>query len=94
MVARTISPALLIAGRFFLTMARKPVKINVRVVNVDFPRYQIVDNRHRYWTGTGWSKEVSKALLYAHAGIMWPDVLALRETAGLHGSDAPDGEIS
>jgi hypothetical protein len=74
-------PALLAAGQFCLTMAYES-KIGVEIVNLRFPRYAIyviVDNRRQYWTGTDWTKDVHKVLVYANPGIMWPDVLALRE---------------
>ena len=76
-----MSPALLTAGQFYLTMAYEPT-ICVEIVNFKFPRYviyAIVDNRRRYWTGTVWTTDVRKALVYANPGIIWPDVLALRE---------------
>jgi hypothetical protein len=57
-------------------------KIGVEIVNLIFPRYviyAIVDTQRRYWTGIDWIGDVRKALVYANPGIMWPDVLALRE---------------
>ena len=54
-------------GRLGFIMRHKP-KIEMRIVNVQFPRFIIVDRgRHRYWTGRGWSRRRHDALLYADA---------------------------
>jgi hypothetical protein len=72
-------------GGFFRgeTMPRKPLKIEMRIINTDFPRFVIVDGRKRFWTGTGWSRRLREALLYAHADPLRDDIERLkRENCG------------
>ncbi len=62
-------------------MRRKP-KIEMRIVNVVFPRFIIVDRgRHRYWTGEGrgWSRRRHDALLYADADVLRADIEELKK---------------
>ncbi len=60
-------------------MPHKPPKIEMRIINVVFPRFVIVDGRGRYWTGDerpgkGWSRRLRRALLYAHAELLRQDI--------------------
>jgi len=53
------------------------VKIEMRIINVDFPRFVIVD-RGRYWTGDGWNRQLKRARLYAHADFLRDDIERLK----------------
>ena len=57
-------------------MPHKPAKIEMRIINVNFPRFVIVDGRGRYWTGKGWSRK--RFLLYAHADLLREDIEKLK----------------
>jgi len=59
-------------------MRHKLPKIEMRIINVTFPRFVIVDRR-RYWTGRGWSRELRDALLYAHADLLRDDIEKLKK---------------
>ena len=59
-------------------MRHKPSKIEMRIINVAFPRFVIVDRR-RYWTGHGWSLNLRDALLYAHADLLRDDIEMLKK---------------
>ncbi len=59
-------------------MRHKPPKIEMRIINVTFPRFVIV-NRRRYWTGRGWSPKLRDALLYAHADLLRDDIEKLKK---------------
>ena len=59
-------------------MRNRPPKIEMRIVNVTFPRFVIVDRR-RYWTGRGWSQRLCAALLYAHADLLRDDIEKLKK---------------
>ena len=59
-------------------MRHKLPKIEMRIINVTFPRFVIVD-RHRYWTGRGWSLKLHDALLYAHADLLREDTEMLKK---------------
>ncbi len=59
-------------------MRHKPPKIEMRIVNVRFPRFVIVDRR-RYWTGHGWSRKLCDALVYAHADLLRDDIEMLKK---------------
>lgn len=62
-------------------MRDKP-KIEMRIVNVVFPRFIIVDRgRHRYFTGRGrgWSRKRHDALLYADADVLRDDIEKLKK---------------
>ena len=48
-------------------MSHKPLKIAVRIVGTEHPRFVIVSNRKQFWGGTAWTTEYRKALLFAHA---------------------------
>jgi hypothetical protein len=61
----------------FSVMPSKPPKIEMRIINVDFPRFVIV-NRRRYWTGDGWSRSLHRALLYADADLLRDDIERLK----------------
>jgi hypothetical protein len=50
----------------------------MRIVNVTFPRFVIVDRR-RFWTGNGWSRRLRRALLYAHADLLRDDIEMLKK---------------
>ena len=54
-------------------------KIEMRIINVQFPRFVIVDGRGRYWTGRGWSRRLRRALLYAHADRLRDDIEMLKK---------------
>ena len=58
-------------------MRKRPPKIEMRIVNVAFPRFVIVDRR-RYWTGREWSRNLRRALLYAHADLLREDIEKLK----------------
>ncbi len=60
-------------------MRHKPPKIEMRIINVAFPRFVIVDGRRRYWTGRGWSRKLRDALLYAHADLLRDDIEKLKK---------------
>ena len=60
-------------------MARKPLKIAVSIVGEIHPRFIIVNNRRQFWSGTVWTTEFRKALLYAHANIVQADCEELRQ---------------
>ncbi len=59
-------------------MLHKQPKIEMRIVNVRFPRFIIVDRR-RYYTGNGWSLKRRDALLYAHADLLREDIEKLKK---------------
>jgi hypothetical protein len=61
------------------TMPHKLPKIEMRIINVTFPRFVIVD-RGRYWTGSGWSRKLRAALLYAHADLLRDDIDKLKKS--------------
>ena len=61
----------------FPVMPSKPPKIEMRIINVNFPRFVIV-NRSRYWTGDGWSRSLHRALLYADANVLRDDIERLK----------------
>ena len=54
------------------------LRIETRILCLDFPRFVIIDERHRYWTGRGWSRQMRDALLYADADLLQRDVERLR----------------
>jgi hypothetical protein len=56
----------------------KPPKIEMRIINVTFPRFVIVNGRGRYWTGKGWSRKLRHALVYAHADPLRDDIEKLK----------------
>ena len=58
-------------------MRHKSPKIEMRIVNVTFPRFVIVDRR-RYWTGREWSRNRRRALVYAHSDLLWEDIEKLK----------------
>ena len=60
----------------------KPPKIEIRIINVRFPRFVIVNGRGRYWTGTRWSRKLCRALVYAHADLLREDIELLEKTCG------------
>ena len=69
-------------GRYcFETMPKKLPKIEMRIINVTFPRFVIVNHR-RYWTGRGWSRRLRRALLYAHADFLRNDIEMLKKNCG------------
>ncbi len=59
-------------------MRKRLPKIEMRIINVTFPRFVIVDRR-RYWTGNGWSRKLRDALLYAHADFLRDDIEKLKK---------------
>jgi hypothetical protein len=59
-------------------MPKRLPKIEIRIINVTFPRFVIVDGR-RYWTGQGWSSKLRLALLYAHADFLRDDIEKLKK---------------
>ena len=46
----------------------------MRIINVKFPRFVIINPEKQYWTGEGWSPRLRKALLYAHADFLREDI--------------------
>lgn len=62
-----------------ITMPRRPLKIEMRIINVTFPRFVIVDGRGRHWTGKAWSRQLRRALLYAHADLLRADIEMLKK---------------
>ena len=60
-------------------MQHTPPKIEMRIINVTFPRFVIVNGRGLYWTGRGWSQRLCEALLYAHADRLRDDIEILRK---------------
>ena len=56
----------------------KPPKIEMRIINLTFPRFVILDGRGRYWTGKGWTRRVRGALVYAHADPLRDDIEKLK----------------
>jgi hypothetical protein len=63
-------------------MPYKPPKIEMRIINVTFPRFVIVDDHRRYWTGRGWSRRLRKASVYAHADVLRDDIEMLKKDCG------------
>jgi hypothetical protein len=59
-------------------MPQRPLKIAVRIVGEQHPRYVIVNNRRQFWGGTEWTADFRQALLYAHANLVQKDVEDLR----------------
>lgn len=59
-------------------MPKKLPKIEMRIINVTFPRFVIVDRR-RYWTGHSWSQKLRDALLYPHANLLRDDIEKLKK---------------
>jgi hypothetical protein len=51
----------------------------MRIINVTFPRFVIVDGRGRYWTGRSWSRRLRRALLYAHADFLRDEIERLKK---------------
>lgn len=60
-------------------MRPKPPKIQMKIINVTFPRFVIVDRRGLYWTGEGWNQNLGRALLYAHAELLSNDIERLKK---------------
>ena len=48
-------------------MGKKQKQIEMRIVNVNFPRFIIVHPNGRYWTGKAWNEKRVDALVFAHA---------------------------
>lgn len=63
-------------------MPHRPLKIGVRIVGEQFPRLVIVNNRRRFWSGKGWTREFREVLLYAHPWLAQRDVVELRQKHG------------
>ena len=53
-------------------------RIEMRILCLDFPRYVIIDERQRYWTGQGWSHSRRHALLYADSERLRTDIEKLQ----------------
>ena len=60
-------------------MRHKPPKIEMRIINVTFPRFVIVDGRGWYWNGKGWSHKLCHALVYAHADPLRDNIEMLKK---------------
>ena len=60
-------------------MRHKPFKIGVSIVGTQFPRFVIVNNRKQFWTGTDWTIDWRKVMLYAHAWIVQRDAEELKQ---------------
>jgi hypothetical protein len=74
-ISRPFSPFIL--DWRFISVMDKPPRIQRRIINTDFPRFVIVKGR-RYWTGSGWSRNLRMALLYAHADPLRDDIERLK----------------
>lgn len=59
-------------------MNYKLPRIERRVINLDPPRFVIVNGREEYWTGKGWSPRLRDGLLYAHADLLRDDIERLK----------------
>ena len=59
-------------------MPKRQPKIEMKIINVRFPRFVIL-NRRRFWTGNGWSRQLRRALLYAHAEFLRDDIEKLKK---------------
>jgi hypothetical protein len=55
-------------------MRKKQKRIEMRIINVKFPRFVIINPEKQFWTGEGWSSRLRKALLYAHADFLREDI--------------------
>jgi hypothetical protein len=55
-------------------MKKKPALATVGYMESEFVRYAIQDERGRYWTGRGFSKERRKALAYADENVIARDL--------------------
>lgn len=60
-------------------MPHKPLKIGVLIVGEQFPRFVVVNNRRRFWSGEKWTAEFRKALLYAHPWFAEQDAEGVRQ---------------
>ena len=59
-------------------MPKRLPKIEMRIINVIFPRF-VIEDRSRYWTGRGWSRNLRQALIYAHADLLREDIEKLKK---------------
>ena len=66
-------------------MKRKPALFAVGYMESDFVRYAIQDERGRYWTGRGFTKDQRKALAYADEVVIARDMrrILMRRCKGL-----------
>ena len=53
-----------------IAMTKKPALFSVGYMESDWIRYAIEDERGRYWTGRGFSKDERKALAYADENVI------------------------
>ena len=56
----------------------KPPKLGVQIVGHRFIRFIIGCNDGTYWTGTEWTPQRHKALLYAHLDVVRTDFRKLK----------------
>lgn len=75
-------PAILFLDSPWAVLSLGMTKIEMRIINVDFPRFVIIDGRKRYWTGKGWNRRLGRALLYAHADFLRQDIEMLKKNCG------------
>jgi len=61
------------------TMRHRLPKIEMRIINVTYPRFVIVDGRGRYFTGKGWHRNLRRALLFAHAELLREEIEKLKQ---------------
>ena len=55
-------------------MMKKPALVAVPLIESQWLRYVIQDERERYWTGRGFSKDQRKALTYADSLVVSQDM--------------------
>jgi hypothetical protein len=63
----------------FLAMTRKPFKIAVSIVGTTHPRFVIVNNQNQFWSGTDWTTDFRRAMLYTDASFVLHDAEELRQ---------------
>jgi hypothetical protein len=51
-------------------MRKKQKQIEMRIINVKFPRFIIIHPDGRFWTGKDWSERQKDALVFAHAELL------------------------
>jgi len=61
-------------------MMKKPALVAVPFIESRWLRWVIQDERERYWTGTGFSKDQRKALTYADSLVVTQDMRRILKT--------------
>ena len=62
-------------------MKKKPALFAVRIHGIEWLRYVIQDERGRYWTGKGFTKDQRKALAYADENVIARDMRRILRAA-------------